>query len=354
MSDITPNNDMPDNNGNKLPRHLLLLGVAALLILASIIIDLALVIQHSQFTPEKAATEIVGMQFFTLQTCSGFIREAGFALAISWAISMTIERVTRERDTKHAVETRNLIAQDVFRAVIGSFAPPDIRDVTFDTILLAPITRRSLRLDITLQHLPTGHGHLRTKFICVAYAVDYEVFNETSSHRPYNIDLYIEKCPIPELESEQRIDTIAIGTEPALNPVNINEGRSLPDTDGEMRYRWTRSIPPKGNLRVIMRWVAVKSIYDSITWTTLVPTMHFELKLDITVGGLKWGTASFHSGELRSIEARRTIGVNQFEAAKPLLPHQGIQVWWRPDQDDGPPRDPLEGQEPDPADEGPL
>jgi hypothetical protein len=59
--------------------------------------------------------------------------------------------------------------------------------------------------------------------------------------------------------------------------------------------------------------------------------VQFELRFDMGVNGLQWGIDPLHNGELRSIEARRALGVNQFVATRPLLPYQGVQVWWRPE-----------------------
>jgi hypothetical protein len=100
----------------------------------------------------------LGFKFFTLETLSGFLREVGFAATIALAISVTIERISRERELKNLAESRNLIAQDVFKAVIGSFVPKDIRDITFDSILLVPVIRDSMRLELHLTYLPQKYS----------------------------------------------------------------------------------------------------------------------------------------------------------------------------------------------------
>jgi hypothetical protein len=284
-----------------------------------------------QLTKDDLLKELTGFRLFSIDTIAGFLREVGFACAIAWAISISIERVARERDERHVEQVRTLIAQDVFRAVIGSFVPKDIRDITFDTILLSPITRSRMRLDITITQLPEAHKELRDKFIHIEYVTDYEVNNDSSSAITHNVDLYIDKCFCEQLRGEHKIETVTIGEEGALNNESIKKAATIIDhTDGEMRHRWIRTIPARGRLRVYMRWSSIKGIYDSVVWTTLLPTIQFEVRLDVGLTDLTWTVDPLHHGELKPIEARRDRGLNQFQATKPLLPYQGIQVSWRP------------------------
>jgi hypothetical protein len=160
--------------------------------------------------------------------------------------------------------------------------------------------------------------------------VVYEVSNESASPSEFNVDLHIDKCPHPDLEEEAKIITIAIGDD-TLSPEHIQEGYSrLPDSDGESRYRWPRTIPAREKLRVLMRWVSVKATQDNITWITLLPTSRFELRFETAVDGLTWGVYPMLHGELRLIGPRREQGMNEFLGTKPLLPYQGVHVWWRP------------------------
>jgi hypothetical protein len=311
------------------PLHYLLLGAVGL-ILASVVIDLSKELHELQHTKDQIINDIVGFRLFSLNTITGLLRELGFACAIAWAIAISIERVARDRDERHVSETRQLIAQDVFRAVIGSFVPKDIRDITFDTILLAPITRSRMRLDISVKPLNPKYQELGRQFIGIQYEIDYEVSNESSSASPFNVDLYVDKCPCSALASENKIDTIKIGDENALTPGGIEKGKILTETESELRYRWPRSIPGRGRLRVFMRWSSIKGIYDSVVWTTLLPTMNFEVRFDNGIRDLTWAIDPLHHGALAPIEARRDYGLNQYQAAKPLLPYQGVQVSWRP------------------------
>jgi len=151
---------MPESQKSREIPLIWLLVLAIILILISIIIDLLSTMHSKSLSQQEIINEITAPQFFAVQTLGAFLREFGFASMIAWVIAMTIERVARERDIERTAETRRLIAQDVFGAVIKSFIPENIRDITFDTVLLAPITRSYMRLDVDLLPLPNDHHDL--------------------------------------------------------------------------------------------------------------------------------------------------------------------------------------------------
>ena len=250
-----------------------LLIAAIIFVLLSVIVDLAVALQNSHLNRDEIIQEIASLHFFSLETLGGLLREIGFAAAIAWAISITIEKLARERDSERTDQSRKLIAQDVFKAVIGSFVPENIRDIAFDTILLAPITRSMMRFDIEIRQLPEQYVALKEKFVRMTYRATFDVTNESPTPTKFNVDLFVDKCPVSELDKEHAIMTVAIGEEKALTAEQIKEGYDfIPDTDGEFRYQWPRSIPGGGKLRVVVRWSSVKGIYDSAIWSTLLPT----------------------------------------------------------------------------------
>src|SRR5579864_8773590 len=124
-----------------------LMWVATILILVSVIFDLSIALDVDRQTPAQIGEELRGWGIFSLKVLGNLIRELGFAVAIAWLISMAIERVAREREMQNIEASRKAIAQDVFKAVIGSFVPKEIRDLTLETILLSQVTRSTMRLE---------------------------------------------------------------------------------------------------------------------------------------------------------------------------------------------------------------
>lgn len=307
-----------------------LVWCAVILILVSVIIDLTIALNTARATPQQIVEELSGWGIFSAKVAGNLTRELGFAAAIAWMISMAIERVAREREEANFRAIRQAIAQDVFKAVIGSFVPKEIRDLAFETILLAPVTRSVMRIEYVFKPLP-GTAERGGRHVLLETRAEYSVKNESSAEIDYNVDMFITKCPAPALSTNHRLISIAIN-ETILSAEEIAAGdRALPDTDSEQRYRWPRKIPPLGTLGVVAHWSLVKETSDTEIWTGLIPSSHFELTIDMQIPGLDWGVEPLHHGVLKQMGTKAKLGLNHYIASRPLLPYQGIAIWWRPE-----------------------
>jgi hypothetical protein len=104
----------------------------------------------------------------------------------------------------------------------------------------------------------------------------------------------------------------------------------MPDTGGERRYKWEVSIDPEKSVRVSVRWITVKEISDTEVWTSIVPTSHLDLSIDMQIRDLEWDVDSIHHGTTIPLSGDVRFGMNDFTIREPLLPFHGVHVWWRP------------------------
>ena len=174
-----------------------LLVVAAIgFILLSVIVDLTAALHGAKLTKEEMIQDLEGIQFFSIHTAAGLLRELGFAAGIAWIIAITIERVSRAQEMARFEASRAAIALDVFQAVIGSFAPEEIRDLALRTVLLANIHRPSARLSFTLRPMTAGYGDLSNRYVLLEGNLNYEIVNTGATeieHYLGNVSLYIPK-----------------------------------------------------------------------------------------------------------------------------------------------------------------
>ena len=306
-----------------------LIIAAIIFISISVIVDLTVALDFAQDPIERLKEELSGWQLVRWKVVAELLRELGFAAAIAWVISVAIERAARERDAENAEAARKAIAVDVFKAVIGSFVPKTIRDLVLDKVLLTPVTRPTARLGLTLDELKVS-GNADQRHIRLELKLEYEVKNESSAAVPYDVVVFIPKCPTKTLEAHHALRSVAID-QTALTPDQIAHGaKEIPDTDGELRFKWRRTIPPQGSLSVVTRAEYVKERSDNEIWISIIPTSRFELTVNLQIANLSWGVDPHHEGELKQIGERARLGETHFVATSALLPYQGTLIWWRP------------------------
>ncbi len=170
--------------------------------------------------------------------------------------------------------------------------------------------------------------------IMVVLESDYILENITGSEHPHEVK---SMHPLPAekaLRGYAGIKSVSIG-DSSLNAEQIKEGIDrIPDTDYEKCASWPVQIGTDRPLLVKTRAHLIKEKSDNEVWSSLLPTISLEVIVDMQLDDLSWNINSLHSGNLKAIdgpdEGPRGREKTTFRTQNPVLPYQGVLVWWRP------------------------
>lgn len=130
-----------------------------------------------------------------------------------------------------------------------------------------------------------------------------------------------------------KLKTGLIGHDP-LNDKSIEDGdAAAADSSYEKAYLWSRKIEPGKTLRVVFNYQLVKERSDNEVWTSLLPSEPIEVSVTQECHDLEWDVDALFTGALvpfDGLSGSRLTGKVRYNSSVPLLPRQGVVLWWRP------------------------
>ena len=284
---------------------------------------------------------------------AGFVQELGFACFIALFILLGVEGFARaqheaiaqqqlERFTDqsrifHAGVSEEFerrtdrIVKSVFCGVCASNMNQRVIDEVIEHILLSQVLRCGHQNTYTLNDKTVTVEDEKISFIELQADSNYTVKNLSKTAEvefPVRINF-----PIPadkRLIGSTGIEGVCFDGD-WLEADELREGdEAVPNTEYQHCYRWIRIIPPEGTLEVRSRYMLVKERSDTELWLSLIPGLSMDLTMHISANGLEFGVKEIHRMEATKIAGTGYTGLHRWEIKAPILPNQGILVWWRP------------------------
>jgi hypothetical protein len=256
--------------------------------------------------------------------------EAAFALIIALAISVTIEKHARERDNAAHDAMRKRIAEDVFRGVFSAQLPASYIDAVVDRNLKVRFIRPWLRIteDIS-SYRPSSIDEKRLQkdplFRCDRL-IEYAITNVTTTAIAETLKIFF---PIKQtgLAEETGLDFLCVGAR-QWSAAEIAAARVVNEDADAVHYEFSVTLPPREAVEIRLHTRHFKYADDSELWSTIYPTMRFELSLRsrIPLRALGLRTTSLQPASSEYTDPAKGIG--NWTVEGPLLPGDAITYWW--------------------------
>ena len=312
-------------------RRYWVLGVVALVaLLTSFLLDVALELVREHTPRGDFWWRVFG---FFVRMLAQLSVEVGFAFLIALILGIVIERAARIAQQGSIDRAISAIAQDVLRETYAVTTPRQIVSLAISSVFEVPIIRREHKMVLTIKPIDeiVDGETIRQKLL----VVESDALLENTSGRAvtHEIRLQLPTRLEEPLRDMAKLTGGLIGTR-YLDEAYIKEGdEGALDTVYERKYLWKCELRAGESVRVIFNYQVVKDDSDNEVWTSLLPSFGPEVVVDMQCPDLEWGLDGLFSGAFRELDGKtgaRRAGRSRFIAPAPLLPYQGLVVWWRP------------------------
>jgi hypothetical protein len=289
---------------------------------ALIMLLLAVGIEHPIFNAVEYESAI-----FNKHAGSALLKELAFALLIALVISLGIDRRAREEDARIAAQTRQVIAEDVFKGVFASELPPDYIQAVVKTTLKCPVIREYLDADFTISELSDEERVLGK------VGADYVRFKQITRYRLKNVSLLPTVHPIRyahpirsgALASLAGVQRFRIGAND-LSTADIANVREA--SNHVASYVKEIRIEPGETIDVLIEAATIKHRSDNEIWATFLPTLSYDLAMTIEPRNIVGGVRAITATQLTEVYRDREGGGGRWSIEGPILPNESIVIFW--------------------------
>lgn len=282
--------------------------------------------------------------FSTRELAANFLSALGTALLISILVSRTIERNNQRRFATSLDRKTRELSEAVMRGMFNRRHPDRLIDIVSENILQRELIREGLSVHYVFKQWKGEEGQDVSRlgarrFIEVKATLTATMMNVSGSDTLSGRDAEVPICivlPNPMYDELKR--------SVAISSLQINgdyqDGQKIKEVNDSIQADLakdpltasgnfgTRKIRPGEKLRLRMVYSMVKEIEDSEFFQTLQISKDLSITLvDATGWNLKIRAMAVGFNELDEIasdEMTRQWSINDI-----LLPHQGVNIWWK-------------------------
>lgn len=267
---------------------------------------------------------------------AGFLRELGFAFIIGAIITIGIEEIARRKHNALVAEQMATVNRNVIEAVYGRRFPNSIFDHIEQTILDQPLVRKDLEVTFNFSRLLASRTRLIDATpLLIKVSATYSVHNLRRTPETYKPYIFLEKPWPADLVKHVRINRFSVnGVDLSSEDIDAANAKE-PDTPNYIKFIFGDIPLPAGTSRprkgatIELEYQFIKLARDATTWRTVLPCE--ECKLTIVYSSeFELFYTSIHSNSIIEYGPTQTSGVKQLKFNGPLLPQNGLEIWWRP------------------------
>jgi hypothetical protein len=291
-----------------------------------------------------------GPKLWSINTLSELLREVAFACLIAFAIIATVELESREERDQRAEDERikfmaevkternrfldaindriTDIRKDIFFATFERHIPRQIVDEIDLLVFSADFIRidhhQTLRLR-NINAVDLDEGLKPCELIELAIDGEYTVQNVSAASKPFEIKLFSEIPPDKVLHKYVKVELLSVSLDgKEKHPEKVKDVERDAHTVGKI---WTiEDIPAQSKLKVFTKTILIKYPNDYEVWRSAYPTSQLKFTVEFPEKAQAFNALALHRLPLipKGWDARRF----DYEVSGPLLPHQGVVVWW--------------------------
>jgi len=264
------------------------------------------------------------------------VLELGIGFVVGGVIAFTIEYYMRSRKELEDKKRDEQLQSNVFRALFGTALSPELVHEVYQNIFTRKFARQNLEIAITLRPLTDEEQATYNvpALLVLTQTVTYDAKNISDDVADYHVhpQEYI-LISHPMFLQPFHTFTASCGSNlKSLNKPDIAKCVHLSE-DGI----WHKlavpeiSVPEGGVVHVISKVEMVCRDTDIKTWLTYHPADRLKLKVELDkalLGQFEFAVDQSHRLPLNVVPSD-TPRVYEWKLEKPILPYQGIILYWR-------------------------
>jgi hypothetical protein len=260
-----------------------------------------------------------------VKSISSFIKEVGFAFMIAFVLSIAIESKAR-REHNALVQTHlHALNRNVFQALYGIRTPQGLFEQVEDTIIKQKFFRRNVHM--VYQFMPAS----TSKVFVMDVDLNYHVENISRDQDSFRIPVTLEKPFLKDVSDKVKLRAIVIDGK-HLSDQELQEARdAAPDCEKFIRFSHNVDVDGESTRRIEIKYTMVKLHQDYEVWRSVFPCDG--LRLTVTVPqGVEILAHQIHPTPLRESVGKHGDTLREWVLERPVLPYQGVLIWWRSEQ----------------------
>lgn len=267
----------------------------------------------------------------TWSTISDFSKEMGYALIISYFITVGIEKISREEHNKRVDSHMQSIKKNVFESIFYRNHDERIINMINESILNQPFYKTKYGIDIKIRYLNNKDFYdtpSQTDPVLVSVTLEMTVKNTSPKDGIYQIKAFVEKPYFHEYEKYVKIKNIEVDGISIGDQALIEADKAYEDTDDFVKYKKNTEIPKNGFKNIKIEYEFVKFARDEIAWRTVDPCGNMSVYVDCPPGIHSYCTQMHSNDDIQP--SRNASGTLTIKIREPLFPHNGVLIWWAP------------------------
>lgn len=260
-----------------------------------------------------------------------FLKELGFALIIAYFITVGIESSSRNRHNDHVTNQIDQIKRNVFDAVYKTRQDAGLVSLLETEIFKKGFFRTGYELQMTFEYVDKTLEKTPESFLRVDVCSRFYVTNTTTTSSTFNYSTFVEKPFDESLQHQAVLNYLKVGDHVLTEDELKKADTSVDDTADFRKYAWPKQISGGEAIYVLAKYTIFKHARDSLNWQVLDSCDGLKLTVfhpkEIVIFGDAVHPCSDSIDKSGGTENDQTFDLR---IDQPLLPRNGIQIWWSP------------------------
>jgi hypothetical protein len=224
---------------------------------------------------------------------------------------------------------RRLIAEDVFKGVFAEGLPRAYIDAVVDRNLRVQVVRPWVRTVENLSEFGLegeGLSKQAKSLLKSDRIIEFELEN-VSGHDIVENARFFAPIKMPEVQDATRVTKISLDGVDVAQEL-LQSYRHLERNETSVAYEWPIPIKRGGKVHVRMESTIFKNRQDNEIWSTVYPTLKFELIFRSSVPLRRLGMRDRPITPLTSEYSDAEKGIGNWVIEGPLLPNDTVTIFW--------------------------
>jgi hypothetical protein len=278
-------------------------------------------------------------------------RDLGIALLVGVFVSITIERVSRERQEEAVRSFLRGVGENFIYAVYGNDFPRDLFDCVRETVFGTKLLRSGYKVQAWLYDLDnhfyrvTATPKMKSVLSSVLEASEdnsglvlfhcrseFTVKNVSAHQASYPLSLSVDGPFEKKKRGLAAIVSVILNGEQQIPDVPIYQRERANADASEVSFERNLEIQPGDKLDVEVETYLIRRLYDEERWVSLMPADGMTVEVYDQNGNkdIKIDLSAPLFGSNRVASARKNEETNRarLEVRQYLLPYQGTRIKW--------------------------
>lgn len=258
-----------------------------------------------------------------------FLKEIGFAAIIAYFVTVGIEAYQRDSHNKHVSEQIDIIKQNVFEAVYKTRQDAELIALLEQEVFRKSFSRTGYDLQMNMEFVDCDRDKNSDSMLRIDVTSSFYVTNRSSTPSMFHFSTFLERPFDEELDHKALLHYLKVGPHVLTKDEIDKADKALADTKDFRRYQWLHEIKPNEKVFLVAKYTIFKRARDAMVWQVTDPCDGLKLAISHPKDIVIYGDAVHPCQDC----AEKSGGepddkLFDMRIDLPLLPKNGIQVWW--------------------------